>query len=106
MQGGSTVKTRNMRRPLMTRLIALGLVIGLGGLASPLRAEEADHPADKPMVVGSDFGVAPWMMRGTQGPEGFGVDLANEIAKRLKRPGLEIVDINFSALFAALFAKR
>lgn len=90
-------------RGRVAALMALAVAVGL---AAPLRAEEGDHPADKPMVVGSDFGVAPWMMRGTQGPEGFGVDLANEIAQRLKRPGVEIVDINFSALFAALFAKR
>ncbi|UZE49722.1 substrate-binding periplasmic protein [Rhodopseudomonas sp. P2A-2r] len=69
-------------------------------------AQEADHPSDKPMVVASDFGVAPWMVRGANGPEGFGVDLVNEIGKDLGRPRVEIVDINFSGLFAALFAKR
>jgi polar amino acid transport system substrate-binding protein len=58
------------------------------------------------MVVGSDFGIAPWMVRGANGPEGFGVDMVNDIAKRIGRPGTEIVDINFSGLFAALFAKR
>src|SRR3546814_69080 len=58
------------------------------------------------MVVGSDFGVAPWMVRGASGPEGFGVDLVEEIGKRLGRPSVEIVDINFSGLFAALFAGR
>jgi polar amino acid transport system substrate-binding protein len=99
------VRERDMQQGVR-RLIALFLAVGICGVFSSVRAEEADHPADKPMVVGSDFGVAPWMMRGTQGPEGFGVDVANEIAKRLKRPGVEIVDINFSALFAALFAKR
>src|SRR5271156_510842 len=81
---------------------AIGLAAALGGVA----AQDADHPPDKPMVVGSDFGVAPWMVRGAAGPEGFGVDLMNEIARRLKRPSVEIVDINFSGLFAALFAKR
>ena len=82
-------------------------------LAAPLfllplaaSAQEADHPAGRTMVVGSDFGVAPWMVRGASGPEGFGVDLMNEIARRLGRPGVEIVDVNFSGLFAALFAKR
>ena len=57
-------------------------------LAAPaLRAQESDHPTGKPLVVGSDFGIAPWMVRGTGGPEGFGVDMVNEIAKRLGRPG-------------------
>jgi len=69
-------------------------------------AQEGDHPRDRPMVVGSDFGIAPWMVRGPAGPEGFGVDLMHEIARRLGRPGVEIVDVNFSGLFAALFAKR
>ncbi len=74
--------------------------------APALHAQEPDHPAGKPLVVGSDFGVAPWIIRGVNGPEGFGVDLINEVGRRLKRPGVEIVDVNFSALFAALFAKR
>src|SRR5690242_1552411 len=95
-----------MRRSAIGMLAAMMVLLGFSGTVTPARADEADHPADKPMVVGSDFGVAPWMMRGTQGPEGFGVDLANEIGRRLKRPSVEIVDVNFSALFAALFAKR
>jgi polar amino acid transport system substrate-binding protein len=69
-------------------------------------AQEADHPKDKMLVVGSDFGVAPWMVRGTNGPEGFGVDMIKEVAKRIGRPGVEVVDVNFSGLFAALFSKR
>ena len=83
--------------------VALGLAMAVAGGAA---AQDADHPPGQKLVVGSDFGIAPWMIRGTGGPEGFGVDLMNEIARRLKRPGLEIVDINFSGLFAALFAKR
>ncbi|MEJ0069556.1 MAG: hypothetical protein WDO24_13405 [Pseudomonadota bacterium] len=51
--------------------MAIGLsIVGTGGAG----AQDADHPPDKVMVVGSDFGVAPWMVRGTAGPEGFGVD--------------------------------
>lgn len=69
-------------------------------------AQDADHPKDKTMVVGSDFGVAPWMVRGASGPEGFGVDMIKDVARRVGRPGVEIVDINFSGLFAALFSKR
>ncbi|HKG77203.1 MAG TPA: ABC transporter substrate-binding protein [Beijerinckiaceae bacterium] len=91
---------------MRARLAWLGLAIGFALAAPALRAQESDHPAGKPLVVGSDFGIAPWMVRGTGGPEGFGVDMVNEIAKRLGRPGVEIVDVNFSGLFAALFAKR
>jgi polar amino acid transport system substrate-binding protein len=84
----------------------VGAAIGLAAALAGAAAQDADHPPDKPMVVGSDFGVAPWMVRGAGGPEGFGVELMNEIARRLKRPSVEIVDLNFSGLFAALFAKR
>jgi polar amino acid transport system substrate-binding protein len=91
---------------MSARLVLVGLGLGLALAAPPLRAQESDHPTGKPLVVGSDFGIAPWMVRGTGGPEGFGVDMVNEIAKRLGRPGVEIVDVNFSGLFAALFAKR
>ncbi|WIM12145.1 transporter substrate-binding domain-containing protein [Enhydrobacter sp.] len=75
-------------------------------LSDAAMAQDADHPGDKTMVVGSDFGVAPWMVRGASGPEGFGVDMIKDIAKRIGRPGVEIADINFSGLFAALFSKR
>lgn len=84
----------------------LVLALGLALAPPPSWAQEADHPAGKPLVVGSDFGIAPWMVRGTGGPEGFGVEMVNEVAKRLGRPGVEIIDVNFSGLFAALFAKR
>ena len=73
---------------------------------SPALADDADHPADKPLVVGSDFGVAPWMVRGPNGPEGFGMDMIEEVAKRIGRPAPQVLDVNFSGLFAALFAKR
>jgi polar amino acid transport system substrate-binding protein len=93
----------------MNRVFRKALLICTSSLmlaSAMLHAEDAEHPQDKPLVVGSDFGVAPWIVRGTNGPEGFGVDLVNEIAKRLKRPSVEIVDINFSGLFAGLFSKR
>jgi polar amino acid transport system substrate-binding protein len=83
--------------------IAIVTMLAFAGAAA---AQDADHPKDKTLVVGSDFGVAPWMVRGASGPEGFGVDMIKEVAKRIGRPGVEIVDINFSGLFAALFSKR
>ena len=81
-------------------LLCLALLAPLPALA------QADHPADQPIVMGSDFGLAPWMIRGPNGPEGFGVDVGNEIARRLHRPGVQIEDVNFANLFASLFAKR
>lgn len=92
---------------LRSKLLAITLLVaGVQAASWEAHAQEADHPSDKPLVVASDFGVAPWMVRGANGPEGFGVDLINEIGKELGRPKVEIVDINFSGLFAALFAKR
>ena len=88
---------------IIRSLIAALAAFGLSGAAY---AQDADHPKDKPLVVGSDFGVAPWMVRGAAGPEGFGVDMIKEAGKRIGRPSVEIVDINFSGLFAALFSKR
>ncbi len=82
------------------------VIAALAVLSFADSAVAQDHPKDKPLVVGSDFGVAPWMVRGASGPEGFGVDMIKDVAKRIGRPGVEIVDINFSGLFAALFSKR
>ena len=64
-------------------LIAATAALALTGAAP---AQDADHPEDRPLVVGSDFGVAPWMVRGAAGPEGFGVDMINEVARRIGRP--------------------
>ena len=49
---------------IMARLGALALA---ALIAAPALAQDADHPANKPMVVGSDFGVAPWMRRKASG---------------------------------------
>ena len=87
------------------RTLCLGAFLTLP-IAGVSIAAESDHPPDQPMVVGSDFGIAPWMVRGAGGPEGFGVDMIEAIGQRLGRPSVEIEDINFSGLFAALFAKR
>jgi polar amino acid transport system substrate-binding protein len=64
-----------MRRTFAYLMIALLLTaVAILG-AAMVNAQEADHPSDKPMIVASDFGEAPWMVRGANGPEGFGADL-------------------------------
>lgn len=85
------------------KAVSLGIVLAATLFTVPAFAQ--DHDPATPMVVGSDFGVAPWMVRSASGPEGFGVDMINEIGNRLGRE-VQIEDINFSGLFAALFAKR
>lgn len=75
-------------------------------LAAPALAQDSALDRTGPLVVGTNFGLAPWIMQGASGPEGFAVEVTDEIAKRLGRPGFEILDINFSGLFAALFGER
>lgn len=61
----------------------------------------------KPLTAAMDVGYAPWAMQAADGTsEGFQVDVMNEIARQLRRPSLEIIDSNFSAIFAGLFAGR
>ena len=95
-----------MMKMLSLRIATTALACSLAIATQPALAQEADHPSDKTLVVGTDFGVAPWMVRGPNGAGGLRRRPGREIAKRLGRPGVEIVDINFSGLFAALFAKR
>jgi polar amino acid transport system substrate-binding protein len=83
--------------------LSFGIVLAAALFGVPAVAQE--HDPSTPLVVGSDFGVAQWMVRTAAGPEGFGVDMITEIGKRLGRE-VVIEDINFSGLFAALFASR
>jgi polar amino acid transport system substrate-binding protein len=89
-------------RNLLLSTLAGGIALAMTA-AMPITAAAQDGA---PLVVGSDFGVAPWMVRGTNGPEGFGVDLIKAIGAKIGRPKVEITDVNFSGLFAALFASR
>lgn len=67
----------------------------------------SDHPADKPMLAAVDMGFVPFAYLNDKGePEGFAVDLANALAEELGRPGAEIVDVEWSGIFAALFSKK
>lgn len=66
-----------------------------------------DHSSQSPLVVAIDIGYAPFAMKNTQGgTEGFNVDIAREMANRLKRPGLEIIDTRFNVILAGLYSKR
>ena len=61
---------------------------------------------EKPLVVGVDGTFAPHAMpKLGGGVEGFNVDMANEIARRLGRP-VNIVAQEFSGLIPELQAKR
>src|SRR5438876_12285512 len=61
---------------------------------------------DKPLVVGLDGTFAPHAMpKLGGGVEGFNVDMANEIGRRLGRP-ITIVAQEFSGLVPGMNAKR
>ena len=84
-------------------LVAAGV---LGVTPAPVSAQADDHPAGKPIQVGTDFGIAPFVVRSPSGPEGFSVDMVKEVARRIKRPGVELADMNMSGLISALMSKR
>jgi polar amino acid transport system substrate-binding protein len=75
-----------------------------GGAA---RADMADHPQTEPLRVGAEVGFAPFNFRQADGSvAGFSYDLSAEIAKRLGRPGYDVVDIVWSNIIPAMQAKR
>lgn len=90
----------------VTRTSALLAVASLA-LTGFALAQGDDHPTDQPLTVAADVGFAPFAYTLASGETvGFAVDVGAEIANRLGRPGVEIIDVNFSAIFAGLFAKR
>ena len=82
-------------------LVILAAAEVLGVTPSPVSAQADDHPAGKPIQVGTDFGIAPFVVRSPSGPEGFSVDMVKEVARRIKRPGVELADMNMSGLISA-----
>jgi polar amino acid transport system substrate-binding protein len=67
----------------------------------------SDHPSNKPLVVAADVGFAPFIMLQPNGEmDGFMVDIVEVLTERLGRPGYQILDVNWAAIFAGLFAKK
>ncbi|HEV8677003.1 MAG TPA: transporter substrate-binding domain-containing protein [Methylomirabilota bacterium] len=82
-------------------------LLSLGFLATGALAQTSDHPRDKPLVAAADVGFAPFSFKTPAGElTGFSVEFGREIARRLGRPGLEVIDQKFSVIFAGLFANR
>ncbi len=82
-------------------LAACGCLAACGGGAPP----GAEGPG--PLVVAADVGFAPHAMMASNGElEGFNIDLAHAIAERLGRPGVEIVDSEWSSIFSGLYAGK
>jgi polar amino acid transport system substrate-binding protein len=60
-----------------------------------------------PLVIGLDVGTNPYVIANPDGTiTGFNIELVTELAKRLGRPGIQVVDQQFSGIFAGLEAKR
>jgi len=75
--------------------------------ANPAAAQLADHPQNEKLRMGAEVGFAPFNFKTADGNvDGFSFDLGTELAKRLGRPGAEVVDIVFASIFAAMHAKR
>ncbi len=94
----------NPSRRRWPAILLAAAVLGLGPASA--RAQSDEHPADKPIRVGTDFGIAPFVIRTPSGPEGFSVDMVREVARRIGRPGVDIADMNMSGLISALMSKR
>jgi polar amino acid transport system substrate-binding protein len=98
----------------MKRIVSLGsafvLIVGvlfLLGSEKAVAAEYPDHPQDKPMKAAVDMGFVPFAYLNQQGKaEGYAVELAEALAKKVGRPGVEIIDVEWSGIFAALFSKK
>src|SRR5207237_10243514 len=78
--------------------LTVALAAALGLAQSPVLAQLDDHPADKPIQAGTDFGIAPFVIRTPSGPEGFSIDMVKEVARRIGRPGADIADMHMSRL--------
>lgn len=64
-----------------------------------------EHPIDQPLKLGFDMGFIPYHYFDDSGKAvGFGIDVSEEVARRLGRPGIDIVDVNWSGIFSGMFA--
>lgn len=76
-------------------------------IAMPAMAQDADHPQNEKLKVACDLGFAPFCFKTPTGETtGFTYDMSAAIAQKLGRPGVDVTDSNFSAIFAGLFSKR
>jgi polar amino acid transport system substrate-binding protein len=84
------------------------MVLGAASLFGlPAQAQMADHPADQPLTVAAEVGFAPWIMKTPDGKlQGFQVDVTEELAKRMGRPGFRVIDTVWANIFAGLYAKQ
>jgi len=92
----------------MKRLVLLISLIALLMTGLVLFADmEDEHPSDQPLKFPADMGYVPFHFYDDEHqPQGYTIDLMTEVARRLGRPGIELVDVNWSGIFAGLFARK
>jgi polar amino acid transport system substrate-binding protein len=89
------------RRKLPLLLIAAIMAAG------PIALQPSKGQAQEVLVVGADVGANPYIIANPDGTiTGFNVDLVTEVAKRMGRPGVKVVDQQFSGIFAGLEANK
>jgi len=90
----------------MTRRFFLASLLAVATAWSAPAPAQVTQP-NQPLKLAMDVGFAPFAYRDAKGKTvGFTVDFAQEIAKRLGRPSVEIIDQPYAGIFAGLFAKR
>ena len=90
-------------------LLALALTVGAADARAQAAAgaPTAEPGAFRPLTVGSDLTFPPFAFRRPDGTiAGFSVDVAWEMAKRLGRPGVDMIETPVAGLFPGLNAKR
>jgi len=76
-------------------------------VAALLTSASTGTSAQEQLVVGADYGSNPYIIANADGTvTGFNVDLVTEVAKRMGRSGVKIIDQPFSGIFAGLEAKK
>ncbi|MDB5562820.1 MAG: polar amino acid transporter [Hyphomicrobiales bacterium] len=90
----------NRRIACLSSFAAAFAILGLvGGMVTASLADE--------LVVGADYGSNPYIIASPDGTvTGFNADLATEVAKRMGKSGVKIVDQQFAGIFAGLEAHK
>ncbi len=92
-----------MQRRLLTHAIAaVAAAASIAALVgTPASAQDTN------LVVGLDFTSNPYIIAAPDGTAtGFNVDLVTEVARRMGRPGVELIDQQFAGIFAGLEAGK
>jgi len=92
-----------MKRVMLLISVVALLLTGLVVVADM----ESEHPSDQPLKFPADMGYVPFHFYDSEHqPQGYTIDLMTEVARRLGRPGITVVDVNWSGIFAGLFSGK